>query len=114
MLLDIGFSRMNLLTVVVMVLVILLIKIVRVTLSASALGQSLRGSIQTGFYRSQIGEFSFILAVAGKANGLITEETYQIFLSAAILTMIVTPFLISASPSLASWVISMPISRRLA
>ncbi|MBI5097559.1 MAG: cation:proton antiporter [Nitrospirae bacterium] len=113
MLLDIGFLRTNLLTVVVMVLVILLIKIVTVTLSASALGQSLRGSIQTGFYLSQIGEFSFILAVAGKANGLITEETYQIFLSAAILTMIVTPFMISASPSLASWVISMPISRRL-
>src|SRR3990172_6285733 len=109
----IGFLRRNLLTVAVMVLVILIIKMVTVTLSASALGQSLRGSIQTGFYLSQIGEFSFILAVAGKANGLITEETYQIFLSSAILTMIATTFMISASPTLASWVTSMPISHRL-
>jgi len=113
MLLDISFLQRNLLTVVIMVLVILIIKIVTVTLSASVLGQSLRGSIQTGFYLSQIGEFSFILAVAGKANGLITEETYQIFLSSAILTMIATPFMISASPTLASGIISLPISRRL-
>src|SRR3972149_3075930 len=77
MLLDISFLQRNLLTVVIMVLVILIIKIVTVTLSASVLGQSLRGSIQTGFYLSQIGEFSFILAVAGTAQWRITDDASE-------------------------------------
>lgn len=112
MLLDALFLRTNLFTVITAVFVILILKIITVSLSASAFGQSPRNSIQTGLHLSQIGEFSFVLAVAGKANGLITEETYQIFLAASILTMILTPFMISASPSIALWFISRPLSRR--
>lgn len=112
MLFDALFLKTNLLMVITAVFVILILKIITVSLSASAFGQSLRNSIQTGLHLSQIGEFSFVLAEAGKANGLITEETYQIFLAASILTMILTPFMISASPSIALWFISMPLSRR--
>jgi len=51
----------------------------------------LRASIETGLGLAQIGEFSFVLAVAGKEAGIITEELYQSFLSSSVVTMILTP-----------------------
>ena len=110
---DISFLRTNFTTVISAVFLILILKTVTVALSASAFGQSLRSSIQTGLYLSQIGEFSFVLAVAGRAYGLITDDTYQIFLAASILTMILTPFMINASPSISLWLTSRPFSRKV-
>jgi len=113
MLLNISFLRLNLWTITGIVLVIILLKIITSAVSSSISGQTLQNSIQTGFYLSQIGEFSFILAVAGKNHGLITEEIYQIFLSASILTMIVTPFVIMVSSPTAIWLISRSLFNRL-
>lgn len=112
MLMDIWFLRSHFISILSVVLVILILKIITVAISASASGQSLRGSIQTGLHLSQIGEFSFVLALAGKGSGLITEDTYQIFLSASVLTMILTPFMISASPALSLWLVSGTVSHR--
>lgn len=113
MLMDLVFLKTNLLTIVSVVLVILVLKIITASLSASVFGQSLRSSIQTGFYLSQVGEFSFVLAVAGKSYGLITDNTYQIFLAASILTMILTPIMISVSPPVSVWLISRAFVRKL-
>ena len=113
MLLNISFLRSNLWTITGIVLVIILLKIITSAVSSSISGQTLQNSIQTGFYLSQIGEFSFILAVAGKNHGLITEEIYQIFLSASILTMIITPFVIMVSSPTAIWLISRSLFNRL-
>jgi CPA2 family monovalent cation:H+ antiporter-2 len=82
-------------------------------LSAYFSRQPLRVSIQTGFYLSQIGEFSFVLAVAGKAMGLLSEYAYQMFLSASVVTMILTPFIIRTSPSIAAWLVSKNPLKRL-
>ena len=113
MLLNISFLRLNLWTITGIVLVIILLKIITSAVSSSISGQTLQNSIQTGFYLSQIGEFSFILAVAGKNHGLITEDIYQIFLSASILTMIITPFVIMVSSPTAIWLISRSLFDRL-
>lgn len=113
MLLDLGFLRSHIWTVSGIVVVIIIVKIVTAAVSASMTGQSLQNSIHTGFYLSQVGEFSFILAVAGKNSGLITEEIYQLFLSASVLTMIATPFVISLSSPAAVWFISRSLFNRL-
>ncbi|MCC6543762.1 MAG: cation:proton antiporter [Nitrospirae bacterium] len=113
MLLNLGFLRTHLWTISGIVVVIILIKIITAAVSASLSGQSLQNSIHTGFYLSQVGEFSFILAVAGKNAGLITDEIYQIFLSASVLTMIATPFVISVSSPAALWFISRSLFNRL-
>jgi CPA2 family monovalent cation:H+ antiporter-2 len=55
------------------------------------LGNSLKNSLVSGFNLFQIGEFSFILALEGRRYGLITDDLYQAFLSASIITMIMTP-----------------------
>ncbi|EKD69039.1 MAG: hypothetical protein ACD_47C00287G0003 [uncultured bacterium] len=47
-----------------------------------------------GFALSQIGEFSFVLSKTGVENSIINDHTYQMFLSVAVLTMILTPAII--------------------
>ncbi len=113
MLMNIGFMRDNLFTVAAVVLVVLVLKAVAANAASYAIGLSLRHSIQTGTYLSQVGEFSFILALAGKAYGLITEDIYQIFLSSSVITMILTPFIISASPTFSGWLTSKTVLKRL-
>lgn len=48
---------------------------------------------------AQIGEFSFVLAKAGRGAELLPDSDYQVFLAASIISMIATPFLISAAPN---------------
>jgi CPA2 family monovalent cation:H+ antiporter-2 len=112
MLLDIGFLNANLLLVIPIVLAIFLLKSLVGLISALILGYNLRIAIQTGLIISQIGEFSFVLAIAGAGVGLISETYYQVFLSASIITMALTPFIINLSPRLSSSLSSrLPLKR---
>jgi len=106
MLMNTGFFIANIDTVIIVVIAILVLKAITGSISAIASGQSLRVSFQTGFYLSQIGEFSFVLALAGKRVGLLTEFAYQMFLSASVLTMLVTPFIVMVSPRASEWFVS--------
>jgi CPA2 family monovalent cation:H+ antiporter-2 len=63
------------------------------------LGYSIRVAVIAGLGLAQIGEFSFVLAKVGLAEGLLSATTYQVFLGTAILSMIVTPFLMKAAPA---------------
>ena len=65
------------------------------------LGYGTRVALVVGISLAQIGEFSFVLLRQGLAAGLISPGGYQIFLAAAIITMIATPFLSEASHALA-------------
>jgi CPA2 family monovalent cation:H+ antiporter-2 len=113
MLMNIEFLSANFAMVITVVFAILILKSIIGMASSYIAGQSLRVSMQTGFYISQIGEFSFVLAVAGKAAGLLTEYAYQVFLSSSVLTMLFTPFIAGISPSVSAWLVSKPILKRL-
>ncbi len=84
-----------------LVVVIVAGKFVTAALAAVAVGYSWRPAVLTGAALAQVGEFSFILSKVGKDVGLLTGESFQIFLTVSILTLILTPFLIQASPVLA-------------
>jgi CPA2 family monovalent cation:H+ antiporter-2 len=71
-----------------------------VTAVARLLRYPLRVALMIGLGLAQVGEFSFILAKVGNAQGLLSATDYQIFLAASILTMIATPFLIRIAPRL--------------
>ncbi|HEX8264840.1 MAG TPA: cation:proton antiporter [Pyrinomonadaceae bacterium] len=64
------------------------------------LGYSLRVSTMTALGLAQVGEFSFVLAKAGRAEGLMPDADYQSFLAASIISMIATPFLIAVAPKI--------------
>lgn len=61
---------------------------------------SLRVSLKSSLALAQVGEFSFILAFSGKSIGLLDEESYQSFIGASVITMLITPFVIRYAPEL--------------
>jgi CPA2 family monovalent cation:H+ antiporter-2 len=74
------------------------------TLSAAVgpalMGYSGRVALLAGVAVSQIGEFSFVLAKEGREAGLLTTGIYQQFLAVAVVTMLVTPFLLQGGPAI--------------
>src|SRR4030042_4052148 len=113
MLMNLKFLGENLAAILSVVAMILLLKTFTGFFSVHWLGHPVRVSLQTGLHLAQIGEFSFVLAMAGKSAGLITENLYQLFLSASVLTMVLTPFILRASPGISSWMSSKKILERL-
>jgi CPA2 family monovalent cation:H+ antiporter-2 len=53
---------------------------------------------------AQTGEFSFVLAGAANAAGLIGATLYQVVLAGSILSLVLTPFVVRAAPSIAEFV----------
>ena len=94
MLLNIHFLMDNIAPALLNVLLIIGIKATVIFVIYWWLYRSVRLGIILALSLAQIGEFSFILAAAGRDYGLLTEANGQTFLAASILTMIATPFLI--------------------
>ena len=64
----------------------------------SVMGYPLRTAIITGLGVCQVGEFAFILAATGIKHNLISAHSYQLFLATSLLTMGLTPLLLSIAP----------------
>ncbi|OGD26154.1 MAG: hypothetical protein A2Y56_00255 [Candidatus Aminicenantes bacterium RBG_13_63_10] len=90
------------LTIAVILASVLVLKAVIVTLTVRLLRHGPRVALLTGLALAQVGEFSFVLAGVGRANGLLTGDIFQLFLASSILTILLTPFLIQAAPALAA------------
>jgi CPA2 family monovalent cation:H+ antiporter-2 len=64
------------------------------------MGYAGRVALLAGVAVSQIGEFSFVLAESGREAGLLPNGVYQQFLGVAVVSMLVTPFLLQSGPVL--------------
>jgi len=113
MLMDTSFFINNILYVLSLVFGIIILKFVTGFLSMYLLKRPLRTSIQSSMDLGQVGEFSFVLAVAGLSAGLISDDMYQWFLSASVFTMLLTPFVMQISPFISSRLSSHKILQRL-
>jgi monovalent cation:H+ antiporter-2, CPA2 family len=111
MLFDISFVRENWQIVILSVVLVLVIKSIIAGGTGFLLGHTLQGTIMIGLALSQVGEFSFILGRIGYNNALLSDHSYHLFLSVAVLTMAVTPFLFQLSPPLAKILLKLPIPR---
>jgi len=80
---------------------ILLVKFITGMAAALAVEAPPRSAIMVGVALAQVGEFSFLLAQQGQESGLLRGDPYQVFLAVSVLSMIITPFLIEWSPSMA-------------
>lgn len=101
MLLDLRVLLAHPVLVAGLVVVIVAGKFVTAGLAAVAVGYSWRPAVLAGTALAQVGEFSFILSKVGRDVGLLPGESFQVFLAVSVLTLILTPFLIQASPALA-------------
>lgn len=58
-------------------------------------------AIRAGMALAQTGEFSFVLAAAAAASGLLDPELQQVFIGGSVISLVATPFLVRASPRVA-------------
>src|SRR2546422_2404365 len=100
MLVQLEFLREHPVLALVGVAVIMGGKALLAAVGPAVMGFSGRVALLAGLAVSQIGEFSFVLAREGRGTGLLSEGLYQTFLAVAVLTMLVTPFLLQGGPAL--------------
>ncbi len=107
MLLDPAFLVAYLPWVLGVAVVVLLLKFVVTMGSVLVLRLPVRTAVQSGLTLGQIGEFSFVLAVAGAAVGLtpagLGEIGSQGFIAVTVLLMLATPFLMQVAPRFGLW-----------
>lgn len=103
MLLDVHYFAAHALLVVSVALGIVVLKTLAGYWVVRFVRRSSRVGLIAGFSLAQVGEFSFVLASVATGLSLMVPNEYQVFLGAAILTMLAAPFLVSAAPTLADW-----------
>jgi len=113
MLLDVSFFFQQPEFILLIALGVLALKTIIAGSAATLLGLPVRTAVLVALAVSQVGEFSFILSDSGVKHGLMTGDTYQMFLAVSILTMAATPFVMAASPRLADLVARWPMPKKL-
>ena len=98
LLLSVGALIENITTVLLWVFFLLVGKALLIWLVVLLLGFPQRIAAMTALGLAQVGEFSFVLAKAGRAVDLLPDKDYQSFLAASIISMVATPFLIMFAP----------------
>ncbi|HRH41869.1 MAG TPA: cation:proton antiporter [Pyrinomonadaceae bacterium] len=98
MLLSLSALFENLFTVILWVSFLVIGKSLIVWIVIQLLGFPQRVAAMTALGLAQIGEFSFVLAKAGRMVDLLPDSDYQSFLAASIISMIITPFMIAVAP----------------
>ena len=110
MLLDLKFVHQHWAAVLGIAALIFVLKMLTGFSSVLSMGFTARKSLLAGLSLAQVGEFSFILLHQGERLNLVPAGEYQIFLAAAIITMMLTPAVVQLSPHIAT---HMPEMQRL-
>jgi CPA2 family monovalent cation:H+ antiporter-2 len=93
--------------IVALVVALVVGKILIVSLAFLLAGVEDRPAILAGLYLAQIGEFSFVVAGIGLADGIIGPDHYGIILTVALISILAAPFLPGLLPTL------LPLARRI-
>ena len=113
MLLNLNFFINHALVILLLTLAVILIKAIIIGLTVFILRYPARTIFITALSLFQVGEFSFLLSVTGLEYKILSVNVYQYFLAISILTMGLTPFLISKASKISSYLIHLPIPRNV-
>ncbi len=72
------------------------------------IGYSAKTAIIAGLGINQIGEFSFVLAGMARSQGLFTQQLYGLVVGTTTVTLLITPFLLRATPTWLRWLEQFP------
>ena len=111
MLLDVKVLAGNLAPLLLLTAAVLLIKPLIAGAASLAVGLPLRQAVLSGMALAQVGEFSLVATKAGVSAGLLSQEAFQSVLVVAVLSMLATPLLIQAAPTLADRMADTPLGR---
>jgi len=100
MLLQPAYLAVNVVNVLALTITFILLKFLGGALASRALGAPFRTMLLTGGALAQVGEFSLIIGQSALAAGILGTDTYTLFLSAAVLSMLSASVIL---PSLSSW-----------
>ncbi len=100
MLIDPVFLLQNWELILSLVAIVMLGKFLIVVPLVSFFRYPLRVAIFAGLGLAQIGEFSFVLASEGQKLGLVSRRVYLLILGTTAVTLMVTPFLLKATPQI--------------
>ena len=78
---------------------LVLVKVVTAFLALRVSGAPARVSFAAALALAQIGEFSFVLAQAGRPLGLLGESGSQAFFAGAVFSLLLTPFVVPLAPA---------------
>jgi CPA2 family monovalent cation:H+ antiporter-2 len=98
MLLHTDYFRMHWPLLIFLTIMLIVIKTGLVMITAKTLRYPVRSALLAGLGLAQVGEFSFLLAQQGLDRKLMSNEVFQTFINASILSMLATPFIIQAGP----------------
>ncbi|MFW5697374.1 MAG: cation:proton antiporter [Fimbriimonadaceae bacterium] len=105
MLADLSWTFENILLVLLVTVAVLFGKTVVTYFALRPFKTPIIDALATAICVSQVGEFSFVLASIANKGGLISPDTFQLVIAVTLLTLLVTPSLVTYS---------MPLSRMLA
>ncbi|MDT0686531.1 cation:proton antiporter [Autumnicola psychrophila] len=108
-LLNLNFFFNNIVYILLLVVAVILLKMLVLGITTLILKYKPRTIFMTLFSLFQVGEFSLLLSGVGLDNGLIPENIYQYFLAISIISMGLTPFLISNSSNITYAILKAPI-----
>jgi CPA2 family monovalent cation:H+ antiporter-2 len=97
MLLDVGFFLDRWVLVLVLAAGAVVVKVITSSVAARSFGKSLPVAVSAAFLLAQVGEFSFVLELAGRAEGLspagVGADGSQAFIATAVVLFLLTPLL---------------------
>ena len=105
MLIDPSFVAAHPGEVVIVVVAIVLGKFVITSLVPKVFGYSDKTTLFVGSGLFQIGEFSFVLAALALELDIISNDLYSLTITAAVITMLLTPFAMGLNSGLYHWMI---------
>ena len=97
MLLDPAFLISSPVAVLASAAAVMILKLGLIGGALVARGERPTVALQTGLALSQVGEFSFVLMRFASGHELISDGVSQVFLTSAVLTMLLTPLLLKTS-----------------
>jgi CPA2 family monovalent cation:H+ antiporter-2 len=109
MLLNIPFVKEHALLVIISVFLVIALKAFIAGGTGFILGHTLGGTVLTGLFLSQVGEFSFLLARIGFENSILSDYYYQLFIAVAVITMAMTPLMIYIAPQVTAALKKLPL-----
>lgn len=83
--------------IVLLSIFVILSKAIIIFLISYAFGYTGKTAVALSLDLSQIGEFSFLLFLAGKGMGILSDELTSVGMATALITLLATPFLIKST-----------------
>jgi len=96
------FSGDRIVTVLLLACIIIVGKTLVAGFAVRLSGAAIGTALATGLCLAQIGEFSFVLGGVARGEGLIDDETLDLFMAASVITLLLVPVLIGAAPRVAA------------